>query len=161
MHLRAYLKCLRWIKECSGTSLSEGESVTTSLLERVILDKLQNDDQPTLCGGALISNAFALTAAHCVLNATTITIGMGSIVLAQPLVSMIAQSKIIHPNYNSLTYANDLALLRLPLNLTSSASIQWIRLPTISQTTNQFVNATGILSGFGRVTDQNWISKSY
>ncbi len=80
---------------------------------------------------------------------------MGSILLAQPQISMIAQSRIIHPNYNAQTYANDLALLRLPLNLTSSSSIQWIRLPTISQTTNQFVNATGIVSGFGRVTDQS------
>lgn len=80
---------------------------------------------------------------------------MGSNILAQPQISMIAQSRIIHPNYNSQTYANDLALLRLPLNLTSTPQVQWIRLPTISQTTNQFVNATGVLSGYGRVTDQS------
>lgn len=92
---------------------------------------------------------------HC--STTTVTIGMGSNILAQPQISMVAQYRIIHPNYNSQTYANDLALLRLPLNLTSSAYIQWIRLPTISQTGNQFVNATGILSGFGRVTDQSKI----
>lgn len=86
---------------------------------------------------------------------TTIRLGMGSNILAQPQISMIAQSRIIHPNYNAQTYANDLALLRLPLNLTSSAQIQWIRLPAISQTTNQFVNSTGIISGYGRVTDQS------
>lgn len=68
---------------------------------------------------------------------------------------MIAQSRIIHPNYNSQTYANDLALLRLPQNLSSSASIQWIRLPALSQTNNLFVNATGMLSGFGRINDQS------
>lgn len=80
---------------------------------------------------------------------------MGSNTLALPQIAMIAQSKIIHPNYNSQTYANDLALLRLPLNVTSTSQIQWIRLPTISQTTNQFVNSTGLLSGYGRVTDQS------
>ncbi|XP_037049784.1 collagenase-like [Bradysia coprophila] len=111
--------------------------------------------QAMLCGGALISNAFVLTAAHCVVNVTSPRIGMGSNVLAQPQISMVAQSRIIHPNYNSQTYANDLALLRLPLNLTSSASIQWIRLPSLSQATNQFVNASGILSGFGRINDQS------
>lgn len=47
MHLRAYLKCLRWIKDCSGTIAVEGESITTSLLERVILDKLQCDELQT------------------------------------------------------------------------------------------------------------------
>lgn len=79
---------------------------------------------------------------------------MGSNTLAQPQISMVAQSRIIHPNYNAQTYANDIALLRLPLNVTNTASIQWIRLPTLSQTNNQFVNATGVLSGFGRVSDQ-------
>lgn len=47
MHLRAYLKCLRWIKDCSGTIAVEGESITTSLLERVILDKLRTDELQT------------------------------------------------------------------------------------------------------------------
>lgn len=82
---------------------------------------------------------------------------MGSNILAQPQISMVAQSRIIHPNYNPQTYANDLALLRLPLNLTSTPQVQWIRLPTISQTTNQFVNANATLSGYGRVTDQSKI----
>lgn len=86
---------------------------------------------------------------------TSIKVGLGSNILAQPQVSMIAQSRIIHPNYNAQTYQNDLALLRLPLNLTSSAQIQWIRLPAISQTANQFVNSSGVLSGYGRVTDQS------
>lgn len=47
MHLRAYLKCLRWIKNCSATIFTEGESITTSLLERVVLDKLQTDELQT------------------------------------------------------------------------------------------------------------------
>lgn len=65
-------------------------------------------------------------------------------------------TRIIHPNYNANTYANDLALLRLPLNITyNQASISTIRLPALSQQTNTFVNTTPNVSGFGRVTDQS------
>ncbi|XP_037034806.1 spatacsin [Bradysia coprophila] len=44
MHLRAYVKCLKLIKGCSDTISSEGESLTTSLLERVMLVKLKRDE---------------------------------------------------------------------------------------------------------------------
>lgn len=43
MFLRAYLKCLRWTKDLSGSISMEEELISTPLLERVILDKIQTD----------------------------------------------------------------------------------------------------------------------
>lgn len=69
--------------------------------------------------------------------------------------SAVAQ-RIIHPNYNPNTFANDIALLRLPLNITyNQNTISTIRLPALSQQNNAFVNSTANLSGFGRTTDQS------
>lgn len=68
--------------------------------------------------------------------------------------------RIIHPNYNPTTFANDLALLRLPLNITyNQPALSTIRLPALSQGAVTFVNSTGNLSGFGRVTDTSAVSE--
>lgn len=85
----------------------------------------------------------------------TITIGLGSNNLNQPQVSMVAAARAIHPQYNPSTYANDIALLRLPINVTFTTSIQSIRLPARSQANNQFLNVVATICGFGRVTDQS------
>lgn len=93
---------------------------------------------------------------------TMFRLGFGSNNLSYPLVSMIANVslRIIHPNYNSLTYANDLALLRLPLNITyNQPSISTIRLPQLAQGNFTFVNSTGSISGFGRTSDQSVVSE--
>lgn len=42
-HLRAYLKCLRWVKEHRGIVSTTAEPMTMPQLERVILDKLETD----------------------------------------------------------------------------------------------------------------------
>lgn len=88
----------------------------------------------------------------------TITVGMGSNNLHLPQVSMISSSRVIHPNYNPNTFANDVALLRLPMPVVFSTTIQSIRLPAISQTNNPFLNLEATITGFGRVTDQSNIS---
>lgn len=89
-------------------------------------------------------------------------LGFGSNNLSYPLVSMQSNVslRIIHPNYNNMTYANDLALLRLPLNITyNQPTISTIRLPQLAQVNVTFVNSTGTISGFGRVTDQGAVSQ--
>ena len=90
------------------------------------------------------------------------TIGFGSFNRSTQLVTMRVEPfyRIIHPQYNSANFANDLAVLRLPLNISATiSSIQVIRLPTRAQASQTFVNAIAQVSGFGRVTDQSPISE--
>lgn len=86
-------------------------------------------------------------------SVNAITIGMGAISLNQPQVSMLASTRIIHPQYNPSTFAYDVALLSLPINVTFTATIQSIRLPAQNQVNTTFVNGTATLSGFGRLND--------
>ena len=89
------------------------------------------------------------------------TIGFGSINRTKPLVTMRVDPiyRTIHPQYNSVNFVNDLALLRLPLNVTNTvAGIKPIRIPSRSQSTQTFVNAIAQVSGFGRLADQSPIS---
>lgn len=84
---------------------------------------------------------------------------MGSNNLNLPQVAMIASYRFIHPTYNPSTFANDVALLRLPMDVTFSSTIQSIRLPGISQIDAPFLNVEATITGYGRVTDQSGISQ--
>lgn len=87
------------------------------------------------------------------------TIGFGSTNISRAIVTMevnpnLPNIRIIHPQYNPQTFANNLALIRLPVNITTTQPfLASIRLPTLSQATTTFVNNIAQISGFGRLND--------
>ena len=77
-----------------------------------------------LCGGSILSSSWIITAAHCasISSASQITVYAGSTVRGSGGQSARASDVIVHPNYNSRTFVNDIALIRLhpPLDMTQS-----------------------------------------
>ncbi|CAF2825813.1 unnamed protein product [Rotaria sp. Silwood2] len=95
------------------TKIIGGEEATMNSWGWVVSIRFRNNH---ICGGSLISSELVLTAAHCLvsiktLSSLSVTAGSNylSIINQQRSVSEIS----IHQNYNSMTYVNDIAIIRL------------------------------------------------
>ncbi|KAL7052587.1 hypothetical protein ACKWTF_004923 [Chironomus riparius] len=63
----------------------------------------------------------------------------------------------MHPTYNSTTIANDIALIQLSRSITYGLLLQRIKLPSLM---SNFLNKTGVVSGFGTYSDINPITSN-
>jgi secreted trypsin-like serine protease len=111
------------------------------------------------CGASLLSDRYALSAAHCVDGAAVailrVVAGLHDRTAANGVASNLSGYKM-HERYNQdpQTFSNDIAILTLSTPIgANGGSIQYATLP--ADNGNQYVGATCIISGWGRTSSSN------
>ncbi|CAF3748788.1 unnamed protein product [Rotaria sp. Silwood1] len=118
----------------SVTRIVGGESAGTSTWGWAVSISISGT---SLCGGAILSSSWIITAAHCVnrISPSQVYVYAGSNTRFSGQ-SRVASSITVHPSYVSSTKVNDIALIRLGTALTmSSSTVSKICIPSVSSTT--------------------------
>ncbi len=125
-----------------------GCSISSSIVNRIINGELAGTgawgwtvslsiQRMYICGGSIVSHSWVITAAHCVydVKAAELIVYAGSNIRWTGTQSRKGLRIIVHPNYNTVTYENDIALIELafPLDMTDSR-IHVVCLPSVSLT---------------------------
>ncbi|KAI8432350.1 hypothetical protein MSG28_004761 [Choristoneura fumiferana] len=109
------------------------------------------------CGSSLISQNRAVTAAHCWFDgwnqAWQFTIALGTNMLFYGGTRIATSQVVLHPQWNTATLANDVAVIYLPQNVWYSNTIQPIALPSSSQLWETFVGEWAVAAGYGKTND--------
>ncbi|CAF0944603.1 unnamed protein product [Rotaria sordida] len=116
------------------TRIVGGESAGTSTWGWAVSISIRGT---SLCGGAILSSSWIITAAHCVsgISASQVTVYAGSNTRYSGQ-SRVASSITVHPSYVNTTKVNDIALIRLSTPLTmSSSTVKIICIPSVSSAT--------------------------
>ncbi|XP_055534399.1 brachyurin-like [Wyeomyia smithii] len=113
-----------------------------------------------LCGGTVLTENFVLTAAHCVQMSGsvathgTVVLGAHNRQLEEATQQRIDFGSInVHPSYIASLLRNDIATVRLASPAVFNDVVQPIDLPAVSDA-RTFAGMTGIISGFGRTSDE-------
>lgn len=123
---------------CSSNSASVGrivggESAGMSTWSWAVSISIKSN---SLCGGAVLSSTWIITAAHCMPGILPSQV----IVYAGSNTRFSGQSRtvsriIVHPSYNSTTKVNDIALIQLNSPLLMASSVKSICIPSVNSTT--------------------------
>jgi secreted trypsin-like serine protease len=115
---------------------------------------VRKDDGTYFCGGTLINNQWVLTSAHCVQNAVSFTIQLGSNTLQGNDTNRIVLSTneyVLNPDFNPEILQNDIGLVkfRMPVEYTDYVT-QIYAMPTFSLQNG----ATAVAIGWGQTSDE-------
>lgn len=107
-----------------------GESARTSTWGWAVSISIKNS---ALCGGAILSSSWIITAAHCLpgISASEIIVYAGSNIRFAGQ-SRTASRIIAHPGYISSTNVNDIALIQLSSPLSMTSAMKTICMPSVN-----------------------------
>ncbi|XP_026731127.1 brachyurin-like [Trichoplusia ni] len=111
-----------------------------------------------ICGGSLISANRVVTAAHCwfdgVNQAWLFNVVLGSTTLFSGGTRLATSVVATHPNWNPFLVRNDIAVIYLPQQVATSATIAPIALPSGNEVNENFAGETAVASGYGLTESQ-------
>ncbi|XP_022654512.1 trypsin-1-like isoform X2 [Varroa jacobsoni] len=139
-----------------GSSATEGEWPWQVIVKEV---KYLGTIADYKCGGVLISERHALTAAHCKPRAflSTLVAILGQHRLHEKDLQTIPVTRmIVHKNFNEADFDNDLAVLELKFPVDFSDKVVPICLPDLDE---NFVGQNGFVTGWGKLAHKGGLPK--
>jgi len=138
--------------DSSRLAMIGGTPATAPLYVAGILDA--NEVEPS-CGGSFIAADMVMTSAHCVAKrqfALSVMAGSQLRLPADQRIPIPVQSVTIHPDYNPLTGAHDVALLQL-VNYSAAISVEVLPLNQVPNFPDQSGSGTVVLGGLGNISN--------
>ncbi|KFB47114.1 AGAP005642-PA-like protein [Anopheles sinensis] len=124
--------------------------------QAAVLSDLPNGQ--ALCGGALLSSNYVLTAGVCVEGTSGGVVVLGALNLqneaeaGQVRITFAAGNVRLHEEFLGVIFRNNIAVIRLSESVTFSDRIQPVRLPVATES-RTFAGVLATVSGFGRTSD--------